>query len=141
MSILKLTKGMISEKISEFIEIDRVINTDERWQYDNFIIDLDGKWDNSYVFFENNEIAGYIICSIKDKEGLHIHRFAIRKEYQNRGIGSELINEMIKNVDKEVRYLTLKVRTDNIVAKRFYEKNKFRNIGLIDNNNIYRKDL
>lgn len=141
MSILKLTKGMISERISELIEIDKVINTDERWQYDNFVIDLDAKWDNSYVFFENSEIAGYIICSIKNKGHLYIHRFAIKKEYQNRGIGSKLINETIKNADIEIKYLTLKVRIDNIIAKRFYEKNKFRNIGLVGNNNIYRKDL
>lgn len=141
MSILKLTKRMISEKISEFIEIDRVINTDERWQYDNFIIDLDGKWDNSYVFFADSRIVGYIICSIKNKESIHIHRLAIERECQNKGIGSELINEIIKNVNEGTKYITLKVRKDNIIAKKFYEKNKFKNIGLIDDNNIYRKDL
>ncbi|MHC1755339.1 MAG: GNAT family N-acetyltransferase [Methanosarcina sp.] len=141
MSILKLTKGMISERISEFIEIDKVINTDERWQYDNFIIDLDGKWDNSYVFFSGSEIAGYIICSIKNKESLHIHRLAIKQKYQRKSIGRELINEVFRNADKYIKYITLKVRKDNIIAKRFYEKNNFRNICLMGDNNIYRKDL
>lgn len=141
MCVLRLTKGILSERISEFVEIDKVVNTDERWQYNNFIIDLDGKWDNSYIFLIDSEIAGYIISSIKDKENLHIHRFAIKEEYQSRGIGSKLINEMVKNLDKKIKYITLKVREDNIIAKKFYEKNKFRNICLIDNNNIYRKDL
>ncbi|KKG15979.1 hypothetical protein EO98_04555 [Methanosarcina sp. 2.H.T.1A.6] len=141
MSILKLTKGMISERISEFIEIDKVINTDEKWQYDNFIIDLDGKWDNSYVFFIGSEIAGYIICSVKNKENLHIHRFAIKQEYQKMGIGSKLINEVIKDADIYIKYLTLKVYKDNLIAKRFYEKNNFRNICLMNDNHIYRKDL
>lgn len=141
MSTLKLTKGMISERILEFVEIDKVINTNEKWENENFMIDLDGKWDNSYVFFVGSEIAGYIIGSMKSKENLHIHRLAVKKEYQSKGIGSELINNVIKNADKSTKYITLKVRKDNIIAKRFYEKNSFRNICLMGENNVYRRDL
>ena len=141
MSISKLTKGMILKNISEFIEIDNLINTDERWQYDNFIIDLNGKWDNSYVFLVDSEITGYIICSIKDEANLHIHRLAIKERYQNTGIGSELVSKVINNASECIKYVTLKVNKDNNVAKRFYEKNKFINICLIGDNNIYRKEL
>lgn len=105
------------------------------------MIDLNGKWNNSYVYIIENKVVGYIICSLKKEENLHIHRLVIKPEYQGKGLGTELISEMINGVDEDIKYITLKVFKDNIVAKRFYEKNKFRSIGMIDNNNIYRKDL
>jgi ribosomal protein S18 acetylase RimI-like enzyme len=122
MKILKLTEDLISNKISEFIELDKIIYFDDTWGYDNFIMNLCGKWNNSYTLVEDNEIKGYIICSLKDERTLHIHRLAVKEEYQRIGIGTQLINEVVKNADKKIKVITLKAHEDNIKARSFYEK-------------------
>jgi ribosomal protein S18 acetylase RimI-like enzyme len=141
MNILKLTQDIVSERTSELIDIDKVIVDDETWGYENFIMNLCGKWDNSYVLFINNEIAGYIVCSIKNKQTLHIHRLAVKKDYQKMGVGTHLINEVTKNIDKNIENITLMVHKDNMRAKKFYEKNKFDSACLVGNRNMYRRDL
>lgn len=141
MKIFKLTEEIIFKKISEFIEIDQVIDTDETWRRENFIMDLDGKWNNSYIMCQNNEIAGYIICSVKNKHILHIHRLAVKKKFQDRGIGTQLIDKVIENADGYIKYIALMAHKDNKKARRFYEKKGFKNICIVGDRNMYRREL
>lgn len=80
-----------------------------------FAIDLDG------------ECVGYLSAE-KDFEGdLHIHKFVIKPEAQNRGLGSDALNEFItlaRNSGASVIFLS--VAYENVGAERFYRRFGFR---------------
>ena len=60
---------------------------------------------------------------------------SVLDEYRRYGIGSKLLEEMIKihEKTKELTYITLHVQTSNEVALRFYEKHKFERVKLLEN--------
>jgi ribosomal protein S18 acetylase RimI-like enzyme len=60
---------------------------------------------------------------------------SVLDEYRRYGIGSLLLNEMIRihRDVKEISYVNLHVQISNEVALRFYDKNKFERVKLIEN--------
>lgn len=68
----------------------------------------------------DNHIIGFIFCIYGDNN-IHINSFAIKKEYQNKGYGTQFINKM-----KQYRKtLTLNTEEENYNAIQFYKKNDF----------------
>ena len=67
-----------------------------------------------------NHIIGFIFC-IYDDNNIHINSFAIKKEYREKGYGTQFINK-IKQYKKT---LTLNTEEDNHKAINFYKKNDF----------------
>jgi len=141
MNIKKLTKEMLLENIGALTEIDSVIKTDERWGHENFLVELNGKWDNSYVALKEDIIAGFIICSKKNESTLHIHRFAVREEFQHMGVGTQLITKVIGSTSSKINRITLKVKADNNVVQNFYTKLGFKYINSEDKNYVYERLL
>lgn len=141
MIIKRLTKETLLANIEILTEIDSVIKIDEHWGHENFLIELNGKWDNSYIALEENIIAGFIICSKKNKNTLHIHRLAVREKFQFMGIGTRLIANVINSTDSEINRVTLKVKADNITAQRFYVKVGFKYSYTEDKNYVYERLL
>lgn len=122
MKIKKLTKKVLQENIDDLMKIDQVIDEENHWEYENFFIELYGKWDNSYIALKDEFIQGFIVCSIKNKNRLHIHRLAVKKESQSTGVGAQLINEVINSRSNDIRLITLKVNISNKIAQSFYTK-------------------
>ena len=141
MNIITLTRQTLLENIEELVEVDRVIKIDKNWRYENFLAELSGKWNNSYIALRENTIAGFIICSIKDETTLHIHRLAIRREFQNMGIGTKLVTHVINSTNSKINRLTLKVTADNIMAQSFYNRLGFEYKRLEDQKYIYQRLL
>lgn len=137
MEIVKLTREMVLKHLCDLIEIDRIVKADDQWDDKSFLLELVGKWNNSLAALLSGKIIGYIICSIKNNDTLHIHRIAVKEKYQKNGIGTELIERIIKNSNNIMKYIILKVRKDNIAAQKFYEKHGFRRVYLEGNNYIY----
>lgn len=79
-----------------------------------------------YVYEENNKVIGFIQIE-KHFEITDIINIAVDKEYQNKGIATELI-EFIKN-DVEEKIM-LEVRSRNEAAIKTYEKNGFKVINI-----------
>ncbi len=78
----------------------------------------------------NSIVVGYIVGFRVSEETVRIFSFAVRSEYQNRGIGSALLKEVIDIFRQSgVVEVLLEVRQSNIKATRFYEKHGFRQIG------------
>lgn len=84
--------------------------------------------------YDNDSIVG--VCSLdfhthqKDKHRARVG-IAIRKEYQNKGVGSHLFDEMIK-IAKEtegIEQLELDVIDSNAIAKSLYTKKGFVKVG------------
>ncbi|MCD6171980.1 MAG: ribosomal protein S18-alanine N-acetyltransferase [Thermoplasmata archaeon] len=78
-----------------------------------------------FVADENKKIVGY---AIGDKHRHLIVSIAVHPEYRRNGIGTMLINEILKNMED---YAVLQVRKSNIDAIKFYKKNGFNEKNII----------
>lgn len=70
----------------------------------------------------DGEFSGYV--SGDDIAGeLYIGNIAVKKEYQGKGIGYSLMQEIIKQAkNQNCSLLTLEVRKSNLPARKLYEK-------------------
>ena len=85
---------------------------------------------------EDTNIIGFLLASIVEKEGrhtkfkksLHINTLGTKKDSQNKGIGTALINE-IKKIAKENKCdnINLSVWSFNENAIKFYKHTGFKN--------------
>lgn len=80
------------------------------------------------IYYENNIPLGYIDYWITFDSST-IFKITIKDIYRNKGIGSKLIEEMIKDLKmQDVLYSTLEVRKDNINAIKLYKKYNYKEI-------------
>lgn len=125
MKIVHLNREKALANIGRLIEIDKII-PDDSWTVDNFLMDLDRKWEFSLMALENDHTMGFLICSTKENN-LHIHRIAVSPECQRKKVGSVLIEHLLADCYKShINSITLKVRDFNTNAQRFYEKLEFK---------------
>ena len=124
--IFPLTSEQLQTYIQYFLDIDANI-AGEPWTVHNFKYDLPGKWDFSFFSVsDNGEISGVLIASRKIAS-IHIHRLAVAKHFQNRGIGKHLIEAIIrKTIAEKLNRVTLKVSKKNVSVILFYKKLGFR---------------
>lgn len=96
----------------------------EIWNEDNFLMDLEDKWVNSWYILYNNIIVGFAILSRKEQDTMHINRLAVDINLKNHSQISEIL---MKTIDARVQVdrITLIVSTENVKAVRYYRKNGF----------------
>ena len=93
---------------------------------DNFI-----KTNNIEEIINNKEIIGYYILDKlvgfiifkKLYETIDILYVVVEPDYRKKGIGSKLLNEIIK---MKCKHIMLEVNTKNIAAINIYKKNNFK---------------
>lgn len=87
----------------------------------------DTKEETIFVATVNEKIVGFISIYEKDK---FIHHLYIDNDYQDRGIGKVLLDNIISNF----KTISLKCLTKNIKAVKFYKKYGFqeKNFGISD---------
>lgn len=94
-------------------------------------------WDKNYILFNiklpdsirkfyvakfGKEVVGYIVCWLSDKTA-HIHNISVKKEYQNLGIGSKLLEYLLNELSAlEIHTVVLEVRVSNYKAISLYKK-------------------
>jgi len=72
------------------------------------------------------EIAGYQISS-KTFFGAHLARLAVSPKFQRRGVASALLSDLTNRLaDEEIFKLSVNTQSDNLVARKLYEKLGFR---------------
>lgn len=95
------------------------------WNESNFLVELPGKKQLSYLAFSGKEIAGYLIgSSYKSETGqnAHINRIASNPESGRKGTGSELVRKFEASATElGCRAATLEFDSKLNVAG-FYEK-------------------
>ncbi|KAF1746488.1 hypothetical protein GCK72_022944 [Caenorhabditis remanei] len=69
--------------------------------------------------------VGAVICKIDEKDNLYIFVIGTLPQFRRCGIGSVLLNYVIKLGEIIKKNITLHVRVDNRSAKRFYQRNGF----------------
>ena len=132
----------MSAKLSQFIEyrdigmidLDNIYDLESQ-SYDfpwtrNILKDcIMNKYD-SYVAIYNNIIVGYIISKVTSYES-HVLNLTVNEKYRNNGIGSELLEMVIRKCKiLQSDTLLLETRLTNKSAMSLYEKYGFRQIGL-----------
>lgn len=119
---LYVTQPTISD-IDQIYEIE-IENFLFPWSKHYFIfnLQLSDEFRKFYVAKVNEEIVGYVICWISDKNA-HIHNLSVKKLWQRLGVGSKLLEFLFKNLkDCGVRVVTLEVRVSNVAAINLYKK-------------------
>ena len=77
----------------------------------------------------NGTIQAFISLASKPENTASIGLIAVAKNYQNYGLGTQLINKAIKLCKKQgYTQLTVVTQGANTAACKFYEKNSFKKI-------------
>jgi len=110
MKIETLTKGNLSLLKDSFLLKETV---EQEWHNNPFGIYL--------IVVDQNEVVGYLYYS-RIYESVEINQFEVRKDKRKRGIGTKLLETLIK---KEPTTITLEVRENNQEAISLYQKFNF----------------
>lgn len=117
--------------ISDLDEIKETLETDfdDFWTYSIFKQELQNERSQYFVALQDNEIVGFagIWIAVDD---IHITNIVTKKSYRNHGIGTKLLEHLIKIAkEKNLTCLTLEVNENNTSAISLYEKHHFQKIG------------
>ena len=79
---------------------------------------------NYLLYLQDEKVVGFInFYLIYDK--MEIANFNVLDNYQNKGIGQELLDYLINKYYGNVENITLEVKKDNLKAIHLYEKKGF----------------
>jgi len=93
-----------------------------------------------FIVAEKNDILGYISASVENT-ACHILSIAVIPEYRRKGIGSMLLNYLIKIAkEKGLNSIILEVKENNMPAINLYKKFNFKQIGYRKNYYLDGKD-
>ena len=82
----------------------------------------------SKIAIVNNQVVGYICVDFVFDEA-EIHMIAVKKDFQNKKVGSSLLKEVIGTLkEKNIKKLFLEVNESNKIAIYFYKKFGFKEI-------------
>ena len=113
--------------ISDLNTIKAILESDfdDFWNYNIFYQELQNANSEYFVALESNEMVGFagIWTAIDD---IHITNIVTKKSHRNRGIGTKLLEHLIKIAkQKGLSSLTLEVNQTNTSAILLYEKHHF----------------
>ena len=131
--ILKLDKLVMNQCVADLLSMDKDISSElglsygnEQWTIDNFLKDFAKKWDYSYLVLCDKIVCGFAINSQMIRSQIHIHRFAVAKNFRNLGVGKILIRAIIGvAAENSCVAVTVETSKQNIAARKFYEANGF----------------
>ena len=115
----KLTKSRCVESLDDFIAVSCDVSN---WGEEQFLSELPDKWNLRLSVWDDKPIA-YTILSKKWVDRIHIHQFMVKAEYRSSGIGSLMLDGVLKKYLGED--ISLKVHKDHEGAIKFYERHNF----------------
>ena len=99
------------------------------WSLAMFVLELSKPGGICLVATEDDEIAGYVICSRHDVVW-HLMDIAVAPERRRAGIGSALVQALLDHLPGPHEQVTLEVRPSNDAAIRLYEGFGFKAAGV-----------
>lgn len=103
---------------------------DDFWNYNLFKSELENQNSKYIVAKANNQIIGFagVWFSVDD---IHITNIVVKKSYRNQKIGSLMLSNLIELCRNQTqKFITLEVNSNNIPAKKLYQKFGFENVGI-----------
>ena len=110
-------------------------NSVEKMLKDEFNISFpqENSFSRKLVCAKDENIVGILLCSVM-YERAEIDYICVKKEYRNKNIATDLINEMFTILIQEnVETVSLEVRKSNIPAQNFYKKMGFSEVSIRSN--------
>jgi len=96
------------------------------WQIDDILFEMQQDRAVSLVALLNDKVVGYVTMRHLVNEG-HIGNIAVHEDYRKSGIGSALIEGLIREAEaQEMVGMTLEVRVGNRAAMALYHKYGFK---------------
>ena len=115
---------------SSINDADIIYNLDAEYEFDRYSKELiqESLVNSSYInllAYKEDKPVGYIsVNSVRD-EG-EVLKIVVAREYRKLGIGNALVMDILARLkNKGVETIFLEVRSNNIPAKKLYEKNGF----------------
>lgn len=78
-----------------------------------------------YIYLNEDKIQGYIFL-LDSFDCYEIIKIGVSNSLRGKGIGGRLLDYILKKYDKDI---FLEVKEGNIMARNFYKKNNFKEIG------------
>lgn len=102
----------------------------ESWSRESLEKELSNPLAKYMVAEVNNKVVGFAGLWTICNEG-HITNIAVHPHYRGQGIGSKLVESLIKNSSSwYINALTLEVRASNKIAQNLYKKYGFKEEGM-----------
>ena len=79
------------------------------------------------IQFDGEDVGRFRI--VRSEEEIYVGGIQILPQFQNKGIGSEIFKDLVKEANDLQKIIRLKVSKVNKIAKKFYEKYDFVSIG------------
>lgn len=116
-----------------FTDIERIMEIEKEsidsWTYNQFIEEINKNFTIALVYESGGVIMGYIFAWVVSGD-IEINSFAVEKSSGRKGIGTILLDELIKSGEAaSSEAIFLEVRSRNRSAVRFYLKNGFTETG------------
>jgi len=123
-------RPMRKKDISEVSQIER-LSFPTPWPPNAFSAELNKK---EFAFYWVIEYRGKLVGYAgywKVVNEAHLVNLAIHPSFRRRGLGKKLLKFLLQDIQRQrINIVTLEVRQSNLVARRFYEKLKFKKIAI-----------
>ena len=124
MEITTTTKNEITEIIDLLLNETHSFKF-EKWERDNYLMDLPRKWELSIVAKSSGQVAGFSFNSEK-KQVMHIHYFYVFQTYRDSKLGISMLQKCTELAKQyKMAKISLKCNIHNFRALKFYIKNDF----------------
>ncbi|MDC0888613.1 ribosomal protein S18-alanine N-acetyltransferase, partial [Candidatus Thioglobus sp.] len=95
------------------------------WSQQKFLDSFQNSSVSMRLISYDDQIAGYLI-TLNSIDFIDILTIAITPQFQRKGLGRELLDDLLQRLDKnKVRSIMLEVRVSNVSAIHFYQKYGF----------------
>lgn len=122
-------REMTADDVPEVMKIERA-SFNEPWAEVHFYYEIYTKTSHDWVAVDKDDILGYL-CFWKIADELHINNIAVRQDSRRHGIAQAMLDQLKRFGKKNgSSMMTLEVNEHNDPARRFYEKNGFKQAGL-----------
>ncbi len=101
------------------------------WLEEDFIRCLRQRNCIGMVAEHEDRVVGFMIYELH-KNRIHVHNFAVAREYRRRGVGSQMVAKLIAKLSSQRRSrVVLEVRETNLAAQLFFRENGFRAVSVL----------
>ena len=111
---------------AEYSDIDRIYEIEEEcfphpWTIETLRKEYNVPHADILVAANTDNIIGFSVSWLVLDE-LHLHKIAAANEFKRKGVGTVLINSLIKKYIGSIQTIILEVREKNNIARQFYQK-------------------
>tara|TARA_Y100000741_G_C17898772_1_gene414363 strand:- start:11 stop:421 length:411 start_codon:yes stop_codon:yes gene_type:complete len=112
--------------LKDVLEIEAISNTTP-WSKETFLKTLENR-SISFVITSDGQVIAFCIAN-KVLDECHLQNIAVAEELRGRGIGTFILNILLKRAKITDLYtVLLEVRESNKIARKFYQDNGFEEI-------------